>query len=358
MNKKIVALAVAAAFAIPAAASAQTTLFGQFKYEVGAVENLDGDRGAVHSSIGTRLGIRGAEDLGGGLQGIYRFQSGFAQVNEGFGNRDVPADEIAEGLDVTVGQSFNLDEEAWVGLQGGFGRVLLGRSDTAFKQASIPFRAFTDTLADLSTRPASFGRAEGVHYVTPSFGGFTVAATVEPNGAEFDSYWSLAGIYRQGPLFVSAAVEGAPDTSDVYPNEGLNTTLYQGGGKAVVADGTNWQVGASYTWNDLTFGVLYQDIDDVAEWITIPVSYAVTPNITLRAAAQYRDPEADGADDGTNFGLGAQYNFSSRTELFANVWADDFTANETPAEGGPVTPGALGGAADKTHFGVGLRHSF
>ena len=341
MNKKIVALAVAAAFAIPAAASAQTTLFGQFKYEVGAVENLEGDRGAVHSSLGTRLGIRGAEDLGGGLQGIYRFQAGFGQANATLG-----------------AQSFDLNEENWVGVQGGFGRVLLGRSDTAFKQASIPFRAFTDTLADLSTRPASFGRAEGVHYVTPSFGGFTVAATVEPNGAEFDSYWSLAGIYRQGPLFVSAAVEGAPDTSDFYPNEGLNTTLYQGGGKAVVADGTNWQVGASYTWNDLTFGVLYQDIDDVAEWITIPVSYAVTPNITLRAAAQYRDPEADGADDGTNFGLGAQYNFSSRTELFANVWADDFTANETPAEGGPVTPGALGGAADKTHFGVGLRHSF
>ena len=341
MNKKIVALAVAAAFAIPAAASAQTTLFGQFKYEVGAIENLEGDRGAVHSSIGTRLGVRGAEDLGGGMQAIYRFQGNFNNVNTSLG-----------------GTTYGMNEEAWVGLQGGFGRVLLGRSDTAFKQANIPFRAFSDTLADLSTRPASFGRAEGVHYVTPSFGGFTVAATVEPNGAEFDSYWSLAGIYRQGPLFVSAAVEGAPDTSDVYPNEGLNTTLYQGGGKAVVADGTNWQVGASYTWNDLTFGVLYQDIDDVAEWITIPVSYAVTPNITLRAAAQYRDPEADGADDGTNFGLGAQYNFSSRTELFANVWADDFTANERPAEGGPVTPGALGGAADKTHFGVGLRHSF
>jgi hypothetical protein len=39
MNKKIVALAVAAAFAVPVAASAQTTLFGQFKYEVGYIES-------------------------------------------------------------------------------------------------------------------------------------------------------------------------------------------------------------------------------------------------------------------------------------------------------------------------------
>ena len=322
MNKKIVALAVAAAFAIPAAASAQTTLFGQFKYEVGAIENLEGDRGAVHSSIGTRLGVRGAEDLGGGMQAIYRFQGNFNNVNTSLG-----------------GTTYGMNEEAWVGLQGGFGRVLLGRSDTAFKQANIPFRAFSDTLADLSTRPASFGRAEGVHYVTPSFGGFTVAATVEPNGNEFDTYWSLAGIYRQGPLFVSAAVEDAPDTG-----------LYQGGGKAIVPDNTNWQIGASYTWQDLTFGVLYQDIEDVAEWVTIPVTYAVTPNITLRAAAQYRDPD-NGNDDGTNFAIGAQYNFSSRTELFANVWADDF-------EGVTPNGGVGGGAADKTHFGLGLRHSF
>jgi predicted porin len=41
MNKKIVALAVAAAFAVPAAASANTTLFGQFKYEVGYVEGAN-----------------------------------------------------------------------------------------------------------------------------------------------------------------------------------------------------------------------------------------------------------------------------------------------------------------------------
>jgi hypothetical protein len=39
MNKKIVALAVAAAFAVPVAASAQTTLFGQFKYEVGYIDD-------------------------------------------------------------------------------------------------------------------------------------------------------------------------------------------------------------------------------------------------------------------------------------------------------------------------------
>lgn len=323
MKNSIVAVTAIAAFTVPSLASAQTTLFGQFKYEIGVVENLEGDRGAVHSNIGTRIGIRAAEDLGGGLQAIARFQGNFNSVNQSLS-----------------GQSFDLNEENWVGLQGRFGRVLVGRSNTALKAAHLPFRGFGDTLADLNNRPASFGRAEGIHYVTPNFGGLTVSATLEPNGNELDSYYSVAAIYKQGPLFASIAVEDAPDTG-----------IYQGGGKAIVPDGTNLQVGVRYTWEALTIGILYQDIDDIAEWVTIPVTFALTPAVTLRAAAQYRDPDANGEDDGTNFALGVQYDFSGRTEIFANVWRDDF---ET------VTPngGVGGGSADKTHFGVGLRHSF
>lgn len=324
MNKKLLAVAVAAFVAAPAVATADTTLYGQFKYEVGFIDDGN-DHNAVHSSAGTRLGVRGAEDLGGGMQAIYRFQSGFGQANG-----------------TLNAQSFRLNEEAWVGLQGGFGRVLLGRSDTAFKLANVPFRNFTDTLADLNNRPASFGRAEGVHYLSPDINGLRIAATVEPNGVKLDSYYSVAAIYRAGPLFVAAAVEGAPDDG-----------VYQGGGKQVTADSTNWQIGVSYNFDPVTVGLLYQDIDEVvggdgAKWITIPVSVKVTPNVTLRAAAQYRD--RDYTSSMTNVALGAQYNFSSRTELYANVWNDGKTdvINRTPT--------TVSGNA--THFGVGMRHSF
>jgi predicted porin len=328
MNKNIIALAVAAAvLTVPVIASAQVTLFGQFKYEVGAVENLAGDRGLVHSSAGTRLGVHGSEDLGGGISAIFRFQNGFNQANTAL-----------------TSTSFNLDEEAWVGLQGGFGRVLLGRSDTAFKLAHIPFRAFTDTLADLNSRPASLGRAEGVHYTTPNFGGVTLGATIEPNGNETDAYYALNAIYRAGPLFVAAAYETAPSAAD--------GGLYQGGGKQIALDSDNWQLGASYNFGAGTVGLLYQMLEnpsfDTDVW-TLPVTYKVTPQIGLRAAVQFRDPDV--GDDSTNYALGAQYNFSNRTELFANVWADDRVL---------VTPngGVGGGSSDDTHFGLGLRHSF
>jgi predicted porin len=316
MNKNIIAIAVAAAFAVPAIAAADTTLFGQVKYEVGVID--DGtDRNFVHSTRGSRLGVRGSEDLGGGMKGIFRLQSGFAGVN-------TPLSE----------QGMNWTEEAWVGLQGGFGTAQLGRSDTAFKKGQLPFRAFTDTLADLNNRPASWGRAEGVHYSSPNFGGVTINATMEPNGVKTKAYYALGATYRSGPIFLSAGVEDAA-------SEGL----YQGGGKAIVPGGTNYQVGGSYNFGAGTIGVLYQDIDDVAKWITIPLTYNVSPQVALRAAVQHRDPD-DGSSNSTNWALGGSYNFSSRTELFVNVWEDD-TASTTP-----------GGAADEVQLGLGLRHSF
>ena len=354
MNKKIVALAVAAAFAIPAAASAQTTLFGQFKYEVGVIDGgpdvgslvLDEegelvfgegptDRNAVHSTSGTRLGVMGSEDLGGGIKAIFRFQGSPGGANKPLG-----------------GSSWQFNEENWVGLQGGFGTLQLGRSDTAFKKGHTRFRVFPDSLADLNNRPASFGRAEGVHYSSPNFGGVTVNATLEPNGAEFDSYWALGVNYVAGPIFVGAAMESAPDTG-LYGGApvvigGEDTGLFQTGGRTIVEDNTNWQVGASYKWNDLTVGVLYQDIDDVAKWITVPVSYKLG-NVGLRAAVQYRD--RDYADSMTNYALGASYHFSNRTEAFVHVWQDDeLDLIRTPAGGN--------GADASTHFGLGLRHSF
>ncbi|AGA32681.1 putative porin signal peptide protein [Thioalkalivibrio nitratireducens DSM 14787] len=317
MNKKLLAVAVAAFVAAPAIATADTTLFGQVKYEVGAIEDGN-DRNLVHSTEGTRLGVRGAEDLGGGMQGIFRLQGNFGGKNTSFAN-----------------QNYSMNEEAWVGLQGDFGRVLLGRSDSAMKLASLPFRAFTDTLADLNNRPFSWGRAEGVHYTTPSFNGLTVSATVEPMGVKAKSYYALNAIYKQGPIFVSAAVEDANSLG-----------LFQGGGKQIVPGNTNWQIGGSYDFGAGTVGLLYQDIDDIADVVTLPVTFKVTPQVSLRAAVQYRDFDNGPVDDLTNFAVGASYHFSNRTEVFANVWYDDEVSS------------TFGGAEEETQLGIGLRHSF
>ena len=336
MNKKIVALAVAAAFAIPAAASAQTTLFGQFKYEVGYIDDGN-DSNFVHSTRGTRIGIHGSEDLGGGLTGIFRFQGGLGTVNGGMSNT-----------------AWEMNEENWVGLQGGFGTLQIGRSDTAIKKTGgNHFRFFVDTLAEGSLAPDQRGqRAEGIHYTSPNFGGFTGYLTLEPNGVKTDTYWAIGAAYQAGPLWIGGAAEGAPDSFDILDDDDNVIGQYGTFAAADLNGGdTNYQLGVKWNFGQGEVGLLWQARNDGDDNIfLVPVRYNVTPNVSLRAAVKYVDPDV--GDDWTNFGVGASYNFSRRTEAFTHLWLDD----EVRGQAG-VGETAAGGA-DEFHFSVGVRHSF
>ena len=327
MNKKLLAIAVAAFVAAPAIASANTTLFGQVKYEVGYIDGgtkvgdeiRDADHNFVHSTKGTRLGVHGSEDLGGGMQAIFRFQSGMGNVNR----------TMSAG-------TWSMNEENWVGVRGGFGTLQLGRSDTAMKKTGgNHFRAFTDTLAEPSLIPDRTDRADGIHYTTPNISGFTGYLTLEPNGVETDTYWAVGGAFSFGQFLITAAYEDSPE-------DGKYSSTYG------VKDQSNYQVGAKWNFGQGDVGLLWQAVNDADDDVfLVPANFKVTPNVNLRAAAKYVDPKV--GDDFTNFGLGAQYMFSKRTEAFVNVWMDDEIGQTT------ATPNT---SDDSTQFGLGLRHSF
>ena len=131
MNKKLIALAVAAGFAVPMSVQAAPTLYGQLQAEISS-EGVDtvggpttadgqiiqGGSGRFQEDVGVsdnkrgRLGVKGDEDLGGGLKAIYKFEW---QVN-------------TTNADLYDGQ-----RESFVGLKGGFGQIELGRLKSAYK---------------------------------------------------------------------------------------------------------------------------------------------------------------------------------------------------------------------------------
>src|SRR4030095_5043958 len=115
MNKKLVALAVAGAFAVPLAAEAQTanvTLYGRINIDTEVIINAKQDtppfqKGNCYrvGSNSSRLGVRGTESLGGGTNAIF-------QIEERF-------DASSQSTVTNGGDSF-------VGLQGGWGTVKIG----------------------------------------------------------------------------------------------------------------------------------------------------------------------------------------------------------------------------------------
>ena len=88
MNKKLVALAVAGACALPLTAQAQTanvTLYGRLNLDAEVIINAKQDTSGIGvgeikgnyyrvSSNSSRVGVRGDENLGGGLHAIFQVE--------------------------------------------------------------------------------------------------------------------------------------------------------------------------------------------------------------------------------------------------------------------------------------------
>jgi len=112
MKKHLIAAAVAAAVAAPAMAQ-NVSLYGAIDASVASVNNITSGTsvsmayldGAVTSSI---WGIRGSEDLGGGLRAIFQVEGNIGTNNGG------------------SSQAGLWRRAAYAGVAGGFGEITLG----------------------------------------------------------------------------------------------------------------------------------------------------------------------------------------------------------------------------------------
>lgn len=297
MKKSLVALAVLAASGA-AMAQSSVTLYGIADIWLGRVDNgttttTQLESGGVSTS---RWGMKGSEDLGGGLKANYKL-------------------EAAVGLD--TGASTGFSRESWVGLSGGFGEVRLGKVSSAFNDiegaagpvfGSGPFGpmglAFESDFQETG-RPTNT-----IYYAAPSMGGFNAAVSysLDEKALAGSEVVSLGLSYEAGPLYVSAGYQSEQATTAGAQKIGItqvNATYDLGSVKLLAALGN---VKNSY-------GVAG---DDVSEWLVgvdVPVSSALT--LSAGYASSTRSFAPGVADDKkTAFSIGAGYSLSKRTTVY------------------------------------------
>jgi predicted porin len=123
MKKKLVAIAVAGLLAAPLAhaQTANVTIYGRINVDLDFISSADnsslGKRQRV-SSNASRIGFRGTESLGGGLNAIFQIESQFQ------GDGAYALGTSKPGL---VGS-----RDTWLGLQGGWGAVKIGHMLTPY----------------------------------------------------------------------------------------------------------------------------------------------------------------------------------------------------------------------------------
>jgi predicted porin len=234
------AIAVAAACAAPAAALAQlpagVEVYGRanVSYERITVSGATSVTSWEVVDNSSRIGVRGKKDLGDGLSGFFQVES------------RVRLDSGGDALTT---------RDSYLGMQGGFGTVRLGRTIGPVYYATYDYISNhnhdTGNSSDALLAPTVFGNQGFMNNTvwdsSPKMGAFSVDAafsrlgeTRVTAGMSQPSHLGIVGAYDQGPLHVAVSHAETKSSSDLgggTPNKDQATTvggLYNFGGKYIV----------------------------------------------------------------------------------------------------------------------------
>ena len=208
---KKTAITAAILLASAGAAQAQLSIYGLIDASYGksllgdvflnekADFHAGGDNGSSEGNSTTRVGIKGAVDVGSGIKANFRFETG----------------GITSDGEVNPGGAF-FNRQAWFGFSGGFGEVRLGRQDSVSFQTMIDydFNGASNGVSALGytlTGPWLPGRqSRSLQYISPSMGGVTAQLGIVPKGnrgAGAKSVFSGGLKYASGPLSAAVSVQ-------------------------------------------------------------------------------------------------------------------------------------------------------
>lgn len=319
MKKNLVALA---ALAVTGAVFAQSsvTLYGVADASLAKSTG----KSAALSSSGTmnngtsRWGVRGTEDLGGGMKAGFNYEAALS-LNDG---------STGQG----GGNYFS--RAAWMNLSGGFGELRLGRTLNPSFNAAAAWE-LTGT-ANYSVVTGQFGPVLGgnrnssqISYTTPNMGGFSASLGYILKGNNLVGAKPATGTTPAVP-----GVERAKaDLNLIYKNGPVAVAV--GYNKVQDAE-KNVHVGARYDFGMFKLAGAIVDPAGDAKGFTLGGSAAAGPvNLTLDVA---RDTEAKD----TNVLFEVKYPLSKRTFVYTAFLRDGKGKNPT----------------NVNNFGLGLRHNF
>lgn len=364
--------------------------YGQVNAPANVLGNQTGDisRVAQNGSATTTINIAGTEDLGGGMKANFRYEINPDFVNGSGVTGGAGAESGSTGA-IALGNGGM--HQAFLGLEGGFGQVKLGRVNTGTLSAWGTGSVFGTALGsgygsngNIFTRySASTGnywnvaptRFNGsVEYTTPVINGFTARALYVPQvnktGIGAENACAQTACTTDTAVAAGANRAGVTDFSLAYNNGPLNAIVAQqsvkiGGGdiNALVsptlqstANSSRKQTtaAANYTMGAATvYGAYWTEKQTAATAVDVQgymlgAKY-VTGAYALMASMGNSNDKTSANVDKKIFGLGVDYALSKRSTVYARYESRDADKNV-------ATDAAASGVTKTTH--VGVRHTF
>jgi len=287
MKKSLIALAVLASVAGVAQAQSSVQLYGIVDLSMVKDKGVSAQMlsGAVS---GSRWGLKGSEDLGGGLKANFLLEQGFA------------ADAGTAG----AGTAFS--RQSYVGLSSGFGEVRFGKIWTAYDDISgATSPVFDSALSPNNAVWASTGYnanpANGFYYATPAMGGLSGAVSYALDEVAGNAISSTATAfhvkYEGGPVYAGFAYQAEDQGAATKKFTRLNGSYDLGVAKVLAGYGKVSLTGTPSV-TDLSIGA------------DVPLGSSVV------LSAGYASSKASGGVKLSAFSVGAAYLLSKRTTVY------------------------------------------
>jgi predicted porin len=386
MKKSLCALAAISAFSGAVHAQSSVALYGIVDAAAEYTINAGG-----HNQValiggglqGDRWGLRGTEDLGGGLKAVFVLENGF----------NVMKGSLSQGGD-------EFGRSAYVGLSSRYGTVTLGRQYDSvvdytggLEVGSQWATYFAAHPGDLDNMNNSNRTNNAVKYTSENYAGFKFGGLYSLGGVagqySRNQIWSLGAGYTQGPLTLGvgyldikdpnfSAFGNNPQSSTTGSNFGSNVVISgyaSAKSQTVLAAGGAYTIGAATvgaTYSNTQFKNLggeagtglnpygYQGESEKFHNVELNFKYLVSPSLLLGVAYDYTKGYGVNSVQYHQAAIGADYFLSKRTDLY--VAAVYQHASGTDSTGMTAHANILGlspsSTTNQSVAAAGIRHKF
>ncbi|MDD5058433.1 MAG: porin [Sideroxydans sp.] len=378
MQKKIIALAIAAAFSAPA--MAEVTVYGVVDAAVvsTSVKGMKSDIQAISGGLSSsRLGVKSVEDVAGGMKAVavveYALDTQTAAGSASAGACTVTgAAPAVVGTPATCsvaagssGSGIGATRQAMLALAGDFGTVATGylqttgydfgvKYDPTAGSAVSPLQAVTKANGFLIGSGTAGARApRALAYISPDMSGVTVAFNyttdllggtgnvASPTDTKTTAYL-LSANYTAGPLAVGG----------VYANETV----------AGSSAATEFALGASYDLGAAKlFGTYQSQTPNGGSASTVLSGGVVAPVGAGAVAASFAKSSMKTANtNNTGFTIAYLQGLSKTTTAYVayNSYSNDSTGAGIGGGSTSVPTNAAGGVKDSSLIAIGLNKKF
>ncbi|WP_322061352.1 porin [Paraburkholderia sp. J63] len=367
-------------------AQSSVTLYGVIDESIQWVHNTQDAAGNNKNLIGLyagnisgdRFGLKGTEDLGGGLKAIFQLENGF----------DVNSGKLGQG-----GLMFG--RQALVGLtHEQFGTVTLGRQYDPLVDMIQPLTGdnyFGSTFAtpgDVDNNDNSSRTNSGVKYTSPVIDGFQFEGMYALGGVAgatgSGQSWGAAATYGIGSFNIAAGYFRMDNASNPAARDGgwagsaTSGAVFDGQINTAFASAKsigNASIAAQYVAGPFTIGVRYANVQFKPDGYSAFQSterynvaggflgYQLNPALLLGLGYVWTHGAGDTSSTYNQVSLGADYNLSKRTDLYA-VAAYQHANGTQPGQPGVSAGASIGSygynsaSSSQEMVSLGIRHKF